>query len=1069
MKNKSILIFFLLLIISVIGNNYILNNNKSLATTNTISNTKNIYQQAIVETAYQYYYREKALQYDNSVLNYEVGNQRRTRGNALTLYNTPNPRTLVKTTFYSPEEATTGDIHYSVCSHFVVNVYGETFKQNNKKYTLRKANGDEGFDTLFLNEAKENYSYQTINNNTELNNCINSTCLEPGDLILRMGTSGNHVMLYVGNGKILHSSGTAPKAYTNVAIKINNYNIPNGTYRFESKADIIETASGTFNVNNDSGGTIIEDCINPNNSKCINVFGTSKSVDIIKIIDNIEKDNSIELSNNAKSRLNATGIVIDKKVTIGTNTNEKSIETIHSVNLNDIINYKINIKNKSNNNYKNIKLIELIPENTTFYAASNECNKNINTITCSFNLNANSQKTFYIRVKVKDNKNILGKTINSISGKVNIGTNYSIPTKNIYTTVNRTLNENDRTKLVDEVYKYKDNNSFTGLANDFVNYIYKKIGYDINLPAQNILFNDMSYINDDLISKMFNENNASYNTYKSFRNSTLIYNFDNLKKLFNLDRIENKNYSNMIVKNAFGGIFTTSTKEKNGEISRNKTFHNETLLIGDVIYIYDSNASNDDLNKKGGYLKGKQNAYLYLGNGNFATMSSNKVIIYDIFDEKNAYDLYFYTPDRSKEIKVDLTNNTLCPNCKKISRGERLLTSLLGQDSFVILRPSYSIKDELTKIEITTLPTKRNYIQNKESLSLQGGKLKLTYGNYGSEIINLDNSLVKILDFDNTKLGKTNVTIEYKNKTTSFEIEIIPKSLSKISFNEMPTKLTYIQNEEMFNTSSGSIKLHYNDGSSEIVNLSSPNIKISGFNNTKLGKNTIKINYLDKYILLDVNIVSKQEKIIDKIEIVKKPNKLTYTLNEKTLDLTGGILKIYYNDKTYENINMTSNNIKILNFDNSKVGKQKIEISYLDYTTSFDITLIKRKVKSISITKIPTKTIYNSNEKIDLSNGIITITYYDNSTEKISMLSPNINAKVEKNQIIIEYLGKTDSYDIIINQINNDEEMNKEPVKNNNQNNSIKKIKSLYGLVSILIIFSILTFIIIKIKNKIKK
>ena len=161
---------------------------------------------------------------------------------------------------------------------------------------------------------------------------------------------------------------------------------------------------------------------------------------------------------------------------------------------------------------------------------------------------------------------------------------------------------------------------------------------------------------------------------------------------------------------------------------------------------------------KGGYLKGVANAYLYLGKGNFVTASDGKPIIYDKFESYDSSKLYLYGANRVAK-RVDL-NSPLA----HVSMGTRLLTSLLGQDSYVVLRPSYAIDDNATAIDI--LPDysyKNTYIQNKENLDLSGGRLKITYGNYGYKVIKLDDENITVSTFDNKTLGEQTLKVEYKN------------------------------------------------------------------------------------------------------------------------------------------------------------------------------------------------------------------------------------------------------------------------------------------------------------------
>ena len=83
------------------------------------------YQDAVKNTAYAYFYRGKAIQYDSSPMTYETQSKKRVRdGGSINEIISP-------LLYFSPERATNQDPKYVVCSTFVENVYYEAFKKNN--------------------------------------------------------------------------------------------------------------------------------------------------------------------------------------------------------------------------------------------------------------------------------------------------------------------------------------------------------------------------------------------------------------------------------------------------------------------------------------------------------------------------------------------------------------------------------------------------------------------------------------------------------------------------------------------------------------------------------------------------------------------------------------------------------------------------------------------------------------------------------------------------------------------------------------------------------------------------
>lgn len=90
-----------------------------------------------------------------------------------------------------------------------------------------------------------------------------------------------------------------------------------------------------------------------------------------------------------------------------------------------------------------------------------------------------------------------------------------------------------------------------------------------------------------------------------------------------------------------------------------------------------------------------------------------------------------------------------------------------------------------------------------------------------------------------------------------------------------------------------------------------------------------------KKVTEDVN-----EKQIVSVEVEKLPSKIEYQKGKDNLDLTGGSLKVKYNDNTEEIIDFTNDNINVSGFDNTKLGVQTIFIEYKGYIAKFDIDIV---------------------------------------------------------------------------------------------------------------------------------
>ena len=137
----------------------------------------------------------------------------------------------------------------------------------------------------------------------------------------------------------------------------------------------------------------------------------------------------------------------------------------------------------------------------------------------------------------------------------------------------------------------------------------------------------------------------------------------------------------MYVKDLFGGYYTTSKGQydlaiNDGVLNSNQvvlfdgrelTYDNNTLMVGDVLLMYDTNYENES------YAFRKYNSYLYLG------YNANKDVI------------EFATINEDKEV-------TIVSSKLGSTNRSRLMESLFGQNAFIVLRPSYSAVDDILQL-----------------------------------------------------------------------------------------------------------------------------------------------------------------------------------------------------------------------------------------------------------------------------------------------------------------------------------------------------------------------------------
>ena len=413
----------------------------------------------------------------------------------------------------------------------------------------------------------------------------------------------------------------------------------------------------------------------------------------------------------------------------------------------------------------------------------------------------------------------------------------------------------------------------------FIDEIYKSINFN-NLNFWRIA-NNLDLIEYSNSEEIVNKTKIKDTSYKNLF----------FANLYGLEICENDSTDNKI--NAFiawrrnieGGINIDEDTLKD-ENNRARTFLKEMLDIGDVISLYENNT---------------KKVYMYL---------DNKLI--------RKYGSY------SAEQYEEITGDEL----------DTFLRNIIGKN-YIVLRPAYA--KTIENIEVTTSPSKTTYIQNYETLNLEGGKITLTYNDKSTEVIDMTASGVTTSGFSNSTVGEKTITVTYGGKSTTFKVNVVAKSLSSIKVSTNPTKTTYIQNYETLNLTGGKITLTYNDKTTEVKDMTASGVTTSGFSNSTVGEKTITVTYGGKSTTFKVNVVAKS---LSSIKVSTNPTKTSYIQNYETLNLTGGKITLTYNDKSTEVKDMTASGVTTSGFSNSTVGEKTITVTYGGKSATFKVNVV---------------------------------------------------------------------------------------------------------------------------------
>ena len=353
------------------------------------------------------------------------------------------------------------------------------------------------------------------------------------------------------------------------------------------------------------------------------------------------------------------------------------------------------------------------------------------------------------------------------------------------------------------------------------------------------------------------------------------------------------------------------------------------------------------------------------------------------------------TPSSSGVSKSETTANVNSANFTKTSTTGTVPISGIQKITFTYegktVTQSVAVNDTISSITLAKQPTKTVYKQG-ENLDLTGAVVQVTLGSGGKANIDLPDGSVTVSIYNPSTTGsKQHLAVKLGTATASNTIDVEAYNYISNSTLVKPSKTSYKYGEAL-DLKGGKLDFIWKSGNMTNTVLTSD--MVSGYSATKLGTQTVTVKYNAKYTLSDGNTLTDTitktftvnvDNEAQSIEITP-PSKTQYNYGSK-LDLSGGKILVKYTDGTTKNITMTADMITEndgstvnmspdeTNFVDNKYSKT-LKISYKEdeatKTVNYPITIIN-DIKSITMHTTPTKTKYNVNDALDVTNGEIKI------------------------------------------------------------------------------------------------
>ena len=327
-----------------------------------------------------------------------------------------------------------------------------------------------------------------------------------------------------------------------------------------------------------------------------------------------------------------------------------------------------------------------------------------------------------------------------------------------------------------------------------------------------------------------------------------------------------------------------------------------------------------------------------------------------------------------------------------------------------------NVKDYVKDIEIVE-PTKLVYKLN-ETIDLNGGTVRAVMAS-GTATSPVAMTSAMITGFDSTSIGTKTLTVSYQGYTKTFGITVQDLTNNMV-IKTLPNKVKYLYGQKL-DLTGGTIEITKESGETEIISMTSS--MVTGYNPNKLGTQTLTVTYDGLSQTFPVTVEDYELNGL----FITPPTKRNYEYGE-SLDLTGGKVTIKMaSGAIKESTNMTAS--RISGFDNTKVGSQKITVTYYGKSNSFTIS-VKDSIKGISMNTQPNKTNYDLGANLDVSGATITVVKSSGITV-IPVTSDMISGYNPKNagtQVIkVSYGGFTTNF--IVNVL---------PKKNNTKDSNTK-------------------------------
>lgn len=230
----------------------------------------------------------------------------------------------------------------------------------------------------------------------------------------------------------------------------------------------------------------------------------------------------------------------------------------------------------------------------------------------------------------------------------------------------------------------------------------------------------------------------------------------------------------------------------------------------------------------------------------------------------------------------------------------------------------------------------------------------------------------------------------------------------QIAVTQLPTKTTYFPGNALDITGC-TVTVTNNFGFEREI---TSGFEYSPAELSKAGNQKVTVTYGEHSAAFFVNVNTPT---VSGISVRSKPTKTSYYVGD-TIETKGLTLNASYTDGTTKTVSsgFTCSPTKLLS-----ARTRIITVKYGGKTTSFNVTVKKVEVSSISVKNKPTKTSYFVDETLNTSGLALTVKYSNGKTETVSSGFTCSPTKISRatQKIMVNYNGKTTSFDVTVKSV----------------------------------------------------